>query len=93
LDSAYPLVRKAFSLQALTTLGLASYSIYLWQQPFYKASHDDPAWALPLAGAGIAVGVLSYRLVEKPSRAWLNRAWPHVHARWRTVAAMSRRTV
>jgi peptidoglycan/LPS O-acetylase OafA/YrhL len=93
LDSTYPVIRKSLSLRGLTALGLSSYSIYLWQQPFYKAAHGDSRWTLPLAAAAIGVGALSYRLVEKPSRAWLNRAWPHVQTGWQTVAALRRRPI
>lgn len=90
LDTTYAPLRKAFSLRPLTALGLCSYSVYLWQQPFYKAAQENPAWTLALAAAGLVIGVASYHLIEKPSREWLNRAWPWVDARWRPIAARIR---
>ena len=49
-------------------LGVWSYSLYLWQQPFAKM---DQAPALRLAGAAI-VGLISFYVVEDPARRWLN---------------------
>jgi peptidoglycan/LPS O-acetylase OafA/YrhL len=44
-------------------LGKISYSLYLWQQPFFFASPGQPAYKL-LFGVGLAC--LSYYLVEQP---------------------------
>ncbi len=55
----------------LTTTGLVSFSVYLWQQPFYYSSL--PVWiGLPLAAGA---GYLSYRFIEGPCRSFLNRYW------------------
>ncbi|CAN5176868.1 acyltransferase [soil metagenome] len=68
----------AWFLAALTNrisiyVGLISYSLYLWQQPFYKMNEQAglPWWA-GLAAA-FACGAASYYLIEKPSRGFLNR--------------------
>ncbi|MEO5760362.1 MAG: acyltransferase [Mesorhizobium sp.] len=59
----------------MATLGLWSYSLYLWQQPFYKFVYDQgSAPALMLAGA-FACALFSYYVVERPARQWLNRNW------------------
>lgn len=55
----------------MVTLGVMSYSIYLWQQPF--SNHQSPAWftAFPYNIIGIAVcSLFSYYVVEKFSLQW-----------------------
>ncbi len=60
----------------LRQLGLWSYSIYLWQQPFYLWMHSEkrlsPWLALALA---LACGFVSYYLIERPARIYLNTHW------------------
>jgi len=62
---------KLLSNRILVLFGVASYSLYLWQQPFYKAMHGILSHPVMLAGA-LITGFLSYHLVEKPARRWLN---------------------
>lgn len=52
--------------------GMWSYSLYLWQQPFYMAGQKlhAPLLALPLA---VAVGIASFLIIETPTRRWLVR--------------------
>jgi len=55
--------------------GLWSYSIYLWQQPFFRGAVDAGIprwWLLPMA---IAAGVVSFYAIEQPARRWLNARW------------------
>jgi peptidoglycan/LPS O-acetylase OafA/YrhL len=75
LEAAPNIIRAAFSWPALTWFGVLSYSLYLWQQPFYKLLDHYPA-ALPflLAGA-LAAGLASYHFIEQPARRFLNRVW------------------
>jgi len=76
IDRAWIGFRTLLSVRAITTAGVLSYSVYLWQQPFYQIA----VWKLKLpvssaiwwAAPAIACGVLSYVFVEKPSRRWLN---------------------
>ncbi len=76
LDFAWTSFRSVLSARALTTAGALSFSVYLWQQPFYQIA----VWKLRLpAGSAafwvvpaIACGLVSYYLVERPSRRWLN---------------------
>ena len=44
-----------------------SFSLYLWQQPFYEA-HATGTSALVAVPAALLFGVASYYLVEVPSR-------------------------
>ena len=75
LSNAPGSIKAALSLAPLRWAGKYSFSIYLWQQPFYVASRSNNmplALALPLA---LACGLLSYHLVEQPARTYLNRVW------------------
>lgn len=79
IDQSPRPILKALTLTPLAVLGLWSYSIYLWQQPFYRFSllHVlDPWLALLL---GVAAGVASFYLIEQPARRWLNRHWRSMH--------------
>jgi peptidoglycan/LPS O-acetylase OafA/YrhL len=66
----------ALSLKPLRQLGTWSYSIYLWQQPFYFWMHNDkrltPVLAFVMA---LMCGLISYYLVERPARTYLNTHW------------------
>ncbi len=65
--------RRALAVAPLRLLGICSYSVYLWQQPFYLfKAHFPPG--LALVGA-LATGAASFYLFENPVRAWLNRRW------------------
>jgi peptidoglycan/LPS O-acetylase OafA/YrhL len=66
-------IKKLLSSRLLTQLGLYSFSIYLWQQPFYKIQYELPyGVALLLA---ITVSIASYWLIENPMRKYINRKW------------------
>jgi peptidoglycan/LPS O-acetylase OafA/YrhL len=73
--NAPPSIHAALSIRPLRQLGLWSFSIYVWQQPFYLLSkyHGLP----PVAGLALAIasGVASFYLIEQPARAWINRKW------------------
>lgn len=63
----------------LRAMGVLSYSLYLWQQPFLHPRPHGIFNQLPLSlAASFACAYLSYRLVEKPClnlRASLERRW------------------
>lgn len=69
------LAQRLLSFYPLRQLGLWSYSLYLWQQPFFIAVHY--AGLPPQTGValGLVCGIASYYLVEKPARLYLNRRW------------------
>ena len=85
LDFAAPSLLRALRSRWLTTFGLLSYSLYLWQQPFYKFSNVIGTGAA-LAGTAFAA-VTSYALVEKPCRSALNRLWRRRHAEAEAAAS------
>lgn len=75
LGSAPQVVKFILSLGILRQLGVLSFSLYLWQQPFYLFMHRDgmhPALAL---GLGVLSGIASYYLIERPVREYLNKHW------------------
>ena len=75
LDSSLPALRRLFENRALRLLGIWSYSLYLWQQPFYKLAHDGAAPTPLLLGAAVLAGLASFYVVERPARGFLNRLW------------------
>lgn len=79
------LVRRMMSSALLRWLGGCSFSMYLWQQPFYHAVLDGRV-AAPLAlAATVCAGALSFYFVENPARRFLNRTWSaHTRSRGST---------
>lgn len=81
--SGLPTLRRllpdALAWPWLRRLGLASFSIYLWQQPaHFLIKEYGETWPQPMAfSAGLVVslllGWLSYLWIEQPSRRWIVR--------------------
>ncbi len=69
------LAQKVLGWLPLRQLGLWSYSIYLWQQPFYLAVHREGLSAPLAIAAALLCGIASFYIIEKPARAYLNRRW------------------
>lgn len=74
------LVKAALAYTPLRLLGIWSFSIYLWQQPyfFYKdafASHLTTMTGAVLIFASICTGIISFYLLENPVRRYLNNRW------------------
>ena len=72
-DSAPP-VLALFQSSLLGWLGTLSFSLYIWQQPFFLSMGGGLPLlvALPLT---FACAFWSYTRVERPARDWLNRHW------------------
>jgi peptidoglycan/LPS O-acetylase OafA/YrhL len=67
---------RVLSWQPLRQMGLCSFSVYLWQQPFYVWLHGGEGRSPWLALAlGMACGLASFYWVERPARAYLNANW------------------
>ena len=75
LDFAGGYLTGLLSSRPMVMLGLWSYSLYLWQQPFYKFVYDRNVTPIPMLAAVFACALASYYIVEKPARGWLNRNW------------------
>jgi peptidoglycan/LPS O-acetylase OafA/YrhL len=61
---------KILSLRPLTIFGALSFSLYLWQQPFYLQQDWLPVWLLLIFIALAALA--SCYLLERPARQWIN---------------------
>lgn len=74
LDSA-PGFQWFLGLKAIRMMGLWSYSIYLWQQPFYIFGYALPGRHITGLALAILIGYLSFTFYENPVREWINRRW------------------
>jgi peptidoglycan/LPS O-acetylase OafA/YrhL len=74
LEDAHAAVRRALSLRSVGWIGLVSYSVYIWQQPFFYSIGRFGA-PLMLAGA-FAAGCLCFYVYEDPLRRRLNARAP-----------------
>jgi peptidoglycan/LPS O-acetylase OafA/YrhL len=70
---------RCYRQKWLARAGVLSYSIYLWQQPFMVLRRQIRG-PLALTGA-VMMGLLSFYLLEEPSRRWLNARWTGGHQR------------
>ncbi len=73
LSEATPLLRSILSWRPLRYFGIWSFSIYLWQQPFY--ANKNMASSSLLLILTMMAALLSFYLIERPTREWLNRNW------------------
>ena len=69
------IVRKVLCFGPLRWLGILSYSIYLWQQIFYKLYYALPGGVLTGFVLSILVGAGSYFIIENPARRYINNRW------------------
>jgi peptidoglycan/LPS O-acetylase OafA/YrhL len=75
------LLGKFLNSAPMTQIGVMSYSIYMWQQPFLN--HDNPRWFnyFPYNLIGIALfSSLSYFLIEKVSLKWRGKVEKRIFA-------------
>lgn len=63
---------RCLSARILVTFGLLSYSIYLWQQPFFRIIEPLHVPIIVALVGALCCGVLSYFGVERPARRWIN---------------------
>lgn len=75
LAAAPPALLRMLAHPVLRKLGLWSFSIYIWQQPFYFLAHWGEISYLTGLALGVCAGIASYYLVESPARSYLNRHW------------------
>ena len=62
---------KILSFKPLQLFGIWSYSIYLWQQPFYLNQEYFPPYTALLMS--LLIGLGSFYYFENPIRRWLNK--------------------
>ncbi|WP_179505612.1 MULTISPECIES: acyltransferase family protein [unclassified Sphingomonas] len=63
-------LRRVLENPAIRYVGVTSYSIYLWQQPFYTL--HERVTSLILLPATFAVALISFYVVEQPARRAIN---------------------
>lgn len=68
-------LRSLLGAPILRLLGIWSFSIYLWQQPFFAFKAVIPGGLAVALICAMTVGVFSFYVLEQPCRAWLNRIW------------------
>lgn len=76
LPAASASIKNALSLKPLRMMGMWSFSLYMWQQPFYgRYTENDPTSQATNLGLAMATGLVSYYVIERPARQWLNDRW------------------
>lgn len=75
IDAAPEWIRSVLSWSWLRRIGLWSFSLYLWQQPFVEATFAPTGVRL---AAAVIIALASFSLVENPARRLLNRLGPRV---------------
>ena len=68
-------LHAALSFAPLRQLGLWSFSLYVWQQPFYMYFNYYGMSRVLAFALAIASGITSFYLIERPCRTWLNKRW------------------
>ncbi len=86
LDSLPKLLQHMLSARILRWFGKCSFSLYLWQQPFYMLAEKPGASPMLLLGATLATGMLSFYCFEDPVRRYLNRKWAQRNAHGTSIA-------
>lgn len=79
LDQIPETCKRLLSYKPLRLLGVLSYSIYLWQQPFHylgvKGEEIFPFSGLLFLLMAIIVGAISFYKIENPIRRYINDKW------------------
>lgn len=76
LAASYASLKTALANGPLVGVGLFSYSLYLWQQPFWKLADKFSPVVTGIALLGtIVVAYVSFRFVEGPARDFINKRW------------------
>lgn len=86
LDCVPGVIKQVLSNRVLTWFGKCSFSLYLWQQPFFVMVLNGELAAWKGFALGLAVGAVSFYVVENPLRIRLNDAWAARTARGRQAA-------
>ncbi len=74
-------VKRALSHPIMVWVGLISFSLYVWQQPFAMATPDSAIGRVSLIAAALICALGSFYGVEGPARRWLNAHPPRWAAR------------
>jgi peptidoglycan/LPS O-acetylase OafA/YrhL len=75
LDRVPSIIKTALSWGPLRWFGRCSFSLYLWQQPFFLAALYNGMPRSVACATAIATGAISFYVFENPTRIKLNEAW------------------
>lgn len=75
LDCAPVVLLRVLSFKPLRWFGLCSFSLYMWQQPFYKAMALYGLSRVTALALALVVGAVMFYVFEQPVRQYLNRIW------------------
>lgn len=74
LSQTFAAIKSFLSIKAFQQMGIWSYSIYLWQQPFQIAGGTFSQVAGRI-GITMLLALFSFYILENPARTWLNQNW------------------
>lgn len=75
LSETYDWFKSTLANPVLKNLGIWSFSLYLWQQPFYAHKSEFLGGSLTALTVAFAISLLFYYVWEQPIRFWLNKHW------------------
>lgn len=64
--------RSVLESRTFRSIGLCSFSLYLWQEPFYKFAVLNAFPRPIMVAVALVCGILSYVVIERPTRSFLN---------------------
>ncbi len=75
LEDSATIIKRLLSFAPLRWMGIISYSVYLWQQVFYKLFYALPGKEFTGLVLSIVFGAASFYVLENPTRRYINRRW------------------
>lgn len=75
LDRAPTILRRFLSLKILRYFGIWSFSLYIWQQPFFALMGKYKVNPFFMGLGATLIGIISFYLYENPVREHLNHIW------------------
>lgn len=81
LDRVPKFFTNLISFKLIRWFGICSFSMYLWQQPFYLAVRYHQAPKVEFLIGAILTGVISFYFLENPTRVKLNSLWGRCNLR------------
>jgi len=75
LDDMPALLKSVLSNSVVRHFGFWSYSIYLWQQIFFQYHWRIPGGKFTAVLLAVLTGIVSYYILEQPTRRWVNNKW------------------
>ncbi len=75
LHESNKIFQGILELKIIRLMGIWSFSIYLWQQPFYKFSYLISGGEYISIFLAITIGIISFYFYEQPIRSRINKRW------------------